>query len=114
MDFTCSPCSRRTKRGEQTDERAEINSCLYIISRLLKPYESGIQTERAPTMDLSLDKHSPLPPHAQIQEKIKLALLLGRLRPGDTLPSIREVEKETGISRNVVRKAYLELQTLGV
>ena len=65
-------------------------------------------------MDFTLDKHSPLPPHAQIQEKIKLALLLGRLRPGDTLPSIRDVEQEVGISRNIVRKAYLELQTLGV
>jgi len=65
-------------------------------------------------MDFTLDKHSPLPPHAQIQEKIKLALLLGRLRPGDTLPSIREVEQEVGVSRNIVRKAYLELQTLGV
>jgi len=66
------------------------------------------------TIDFTLDKHSPLPPHAQIQEKIKLALLLGRLRPGDTLPSIRDVEQEVGISRNIVRKAYLELQTLGV
>ena len=65
-------------------------------------------------MDFTLDKHSPLPPHAQIQEKIKLALLLGRLRPGDTLPSIREVEQEVGVSRNIVRKAYLELQTLGI
>jgi len=66
------------------------------------------------TMDLKLDKHNPLPPHAQIQEKIKLALLLGQLRPGDTLPSIREVEQEVGISRNIVRKAYLELQALGI
>jgi DNA-binding transcriptional regulator YhcF (GntR family) len=65
-------------------------------------------------MDFTVDKHSPLPPHAQIQEKIKLALLLGRLRPGDTLPSIREVEQEVGVSRNIVRKAYLELQTLGI
>lgn len=65
-------------------------------------------------MNFALDRHSPLPPDAQIQEKIKLALLLGQLRPGDTLPSIREVEQETGISRNIVRKAYLELQSLGV
>ena len=42
-------------------------------------------------------------------------LLLGRLRPGDTLPSIRDVEKQVGISsRNLVRKAYLELQSWGV
>jgi GntR family transcriptional regulator len=65
-------------------------------------------------MDFTLDKHSSLPSYAQIQEKIKLALLLGQLRPGDTLPSIREVEQESGISRNIVRKAYLELQSLGI
>lgn len=65
-------------------------------------------------MDLTLDTHSPLPAHAQIQEQIKMALLLGRLRPGDTLPSIRDVEQQVGISRNLVRKAYLALQKSGV
>jgi GntR family transcriptional regulator len=84
-----------------------------MISRVDTLKQPIAQWERL-TMDFTLDKHSPLPPHAQIQEKIKLALLLGRLRPGDTLPSIRDVEQEVGISRNIVRKAYLELQTLGV
>lgn len=65
-------------------------------------------------MDLTLDKHSPLPAQAQIQEQIKMALLLGRLRPGDTLPSIRDVEQQVGISRNLVRKAYLGLQKSGI
>src|SRR5687768_8494051 len=65
-------------------------------------------------MDFVFDKHTPVPAHAQIQEQIKLALLLGRLRPGDTLPSIRDVEKQVGISRNLVWKAYLELQASGI
>lgn len=65
-------------------------------------------------MNFAIDSHSPLPPHAQIIEQIKVALLLGRLRPGDTLPSIRDVESETGISRNVVRRAYLDLQKAGI
>ena len=65
-------------------------------------------------MDLAIDKHSPLPPYAQIKEQIKLALLLGRLRPGDTLPSIRDVEQQIGISRNLVRKAYVALQESGI
>ncbi len=65
-------------------------------------------------IDLRLEKHSPLPAYAQIQEQIKLALLLGRLRPGDTLPSIRDVEQQIGVSRNIVRKAYLELQRSGI
>ncbi|MBZ5539869.1 MAG: GntR family transcriptional regulator [Acidobacteriia bacterium] len=65
-------------------------------------------------MEFILDAHSTLPPHLQLQEQIKLALLLGRLRPGDTLPSIRDVEKQTRLSRNIVRKAYLGLQRSGI
>lgn len=65
-------------------------------------------------MEFVLEKHSALPAHAQIKEQIKLALLLGRLRPGDTLPSIRDIETEAGVSRNIVRRAYLELQEAGI
>ena len=65
-------------------------------------------------MEFFFDNHSSLPAHLQLQEQIKLALLLGRLRPGDTLPSIRDVEQETGISRNIVRKSYLALQRSGI
>lgn len=65
-------------------------------------------------MTFIIENHSPLSAHAQIKEQIKLALLLGRLRPGDTLPSIRDVERDSGISRNIVRKAYLDLQRAGI
>ncbi|HXN21780.1 MAG TPA: GntR family transcriptional regulator [Candidatus Dormibacteraeota bacterium] len=65
-------------------------------------------------MEFFLESHSPLAPHLQIKEQVKLALLLGRLRPGDTLPSIRDVEEQTGVGRNIVRKAYLELEQSGV
>lgn len=65
-------------------------------------------------MTFIIENHSPLPAHAQIKEQIKLALLLGRLRPGDTLPSIRDVERDSSISRNIVRKAYLDLQHAGI
>src|SRR5581483_4300750 len=61
-------------------------------------------------MEFTLDKHSDLPVVAQIREQVKIALLLGRLRPGDTLPSIRDVEKQLGVSRNLVRQAYLSLE----
>ena len=65
-------------------------------------------------MEFVLDPHSTLPAHLQLQEQIKIALLLGRLRPGDTLPSIRDVEKQIKLSRNIVRKAYLGLQRSGI
>jgi GntR family transcriptional regulator len=65
-------------------------------------------------MDFVVDQHSPLPAYVQFQEQIKIALLHGDLRPGDTLPSIRDVEKQIGVSRNIVRKAYLGLQRSGI
>jgi DNA-binding transcriptional regulator YhcF (GntR family) len=65
-------------------------------------------------MEFRLDKHTNLPVVAQLQEQIKIALLLGQLRPGDTLPSIRDVETQLGISRNLVRQAYVELEDRGI
>jgi GntR family transcriptional regulator len=65
-------------------------------------------------MEFMIQKNSPLPPLTQIKEQIKIALLLGNLRPGEILPSIRDLERELGISRNIVRKAYLELEELGI
>ena len=61
-------------------------------------------------MDFEVDPHSNISPQLQIEEQVRVALLLGRLRPGDTLPSIRDVETQSGVSRNIVRQAYLQLQ----
>ena len=65
-------------------------------------------------IDFFIDAYSLVPAHSQIQEQVKLALLLRTLRAGDTLPSIRDVEKHTGIGRSVVRKAYINLQHQGI
>ena len=45
---------------------------------------------------------------------MKVALALGKLRPGDLLPSIRQVEDELGVGRMLVRKAYQQLQDAGL
>jgi len=55
-----------------------------------------------------------IPAHVQIEEQVKVALALGRLRPGDVLPSIRNVEDEIGVGRMLVRKAYQRLQDAGL
>jgi GntR family transcriptional regulator len=65
-------------------------------------------------MEFAFEENSPLSAHTQIKEQIKVGLLLGNLRPGEILPSIRDLEKELGISRSIVRKAYLEMEELGI
>ena len=61
-----------------------------------------------------IQKTSPVPIDKQLIEQIKIGLLLGELRPGEILPSIRDLESELHISRNLVRKAYVELEHAGI
>jgi GntR family transcriptional regulator len=65
-------------------------------------------------MEFYIDKHSPTPVSAQIQEQIKLAVMMGVFRKGDTLPSIRDIEKQTGVNRSQIHKAYLEMRKAGL
>ncbi|MBI2823009.1 MAG: GntR family transcriptional regulator [Acidobacteria bacterium] len=65
-------------------------------------------------MEFFIQKNSSLPAHAQIRDQVKVALLLGNLRPGEILPSIRDLEKQLGIGPNIVRRAYGELEELGI
>jgi GntR family transcriptional regulator len=65
-------------------------------------------------MQFYIDRNSPIPVASQIQEQIKLAVMMGIFRKGDTLPSIRDIEKQTGINRNQIHKAYLALRKSGL
>ena len=62
-------------------------------------------------MGFHIEKHSSI---AQIEEQIKLAVAMGVFRDGDRLPSIREVEKQTGINRGKIHRAYLSLRRSGL
>ncbi|MBN1568707.1 MAG: GntR family transcriptional regulator [Acidobacteria bacterium] len=65
-------------------------------------------------MEFYIDKNSSTPVANQIQEQIKLAVMMGVFRDGDTLPSIRDIEKQTGINRSQIHKAYLALRQSGL
>jgi GntR family transcriptional regulator len=65
-------------------------------------------------MEFYLNKNSSTPIAVQIQEQIKLAVMMGVFRNGDTLPSIRDIEKQTGINRGQIHKAYLALRQSGL
>lgn len=65
-------------------------------------------------MKFHIERHSSVPVVKQIQEQIKLSMAMGVLRTGDILPSIRDIEKETGINRGQVHRAYLALRRSGL
>jgi len=65
-------------------------------------------------MKFQVNAHSKYSIHEQIKEQIRLAISLGQIGPGYTLPSIRDVAKESGIGRAIIHKAYRELQESGI
>jgi GntR family transcriptional regulator len=65
-------------------------------------------------MEFYIERHSSTPAVKQIEEQIKFAVMMGIFRNGDTLPSIRDIEKQTGIHHSQIHKAYLALRRSGL
>ncbi|MEU6599052.1 GntR family transcriptional regulator [Streptomyces flaveolus] len=65
-------------------------------------------------VEYRIDRHSGVATYVQIVQQTKQALRLGLLRPGDRLPTAREVVEATAINPNTVLKAYRELEREGL
>jgi GntR family transcriptional regulator len=61
-----------------------------------------------------LQSRSGLPPYAQLIEQVRQALLTGVLRPGDQLPTVKEVAGALAVNPNTVSKAYRDLEREGL
>jgi GntR family transcriptional regulator len=65
-------------------------------------------------MEFYIEKHSAIPVVDQIREQIRFAVMMGIFRNGDTLPSIRDIQKQTGINRSQIHRAYVGLRGSGL
>jgi len=65
-------------------------------------------------MEIQVDHESGVPLYAQIIEKIKHLVATGRLKPGDQLPTIRQLAVDLRVNPNTVVHAYHELDSQGV
>ncbi|WP_103961423.1 GntR family transcriptional regulator [Nonomuraea solani] len=65
-------------------------------------------------IDFRLDRGSGVSTYLQLVHQVKQALRLGTLRPGDQLPTAREVVESLAINPNTVLKAYRELEREGL
>lgn len=65
-------------------------------------------------IDFRLVKSSGVPTYQQLVNQVKQALRLGTLRPGDQLPTARDVVARLAINPNTVLKAYRELEREGL
>lgn len=62
----------------------------------------------------SIDIHSSVAVYVQIENHVQFAISSGRLKPGDQLPSVRELSERLGVNPNTVAKAYRDLEVMGL
>ena len=65
-------------------------------------------------MKVIVSNQSELPIYVQIKEQIKEQIMNGTIPEGETLPSIRQLAKNLGISVITTTRAYSELEQEGV
>ena len=67
-----------------------------------------------PLIEFRLDRQSGVPAYRQVVDQVRQAIRLGMLRPGDQLPTVRDVVKQIAINPNTVHRAYRELEQQGL
>ncbi len=65
-------------------------------------------------MKIRIDTKSGVPFYRQIIEQVKFAIARGDLKPGDQLPTVRQLAVDLSINPNTVIRAYRELEIGGV
>lgn len=92
---------------------------LTIRKKFLKLYvytnnEIGIYQKGSVDMNLYIDKNSSISIYNQITSQIIDAIDKEILKPGDRLPTQRELSTGLNISRGTIQKAYEELENRGI
>ena len=65
-------------------------------------------------ISFSLDSDNGVPIYRQIIQQIEYAILSGRMKSGDRLPTIRTLAVELKTNPNTIAKAYSEMEIRGI
>ena len=55
-----------------------------------------------------------IPIYIQIASELKNRIIGGRLKPGDKLPSVREIAEEFSVNPNTAQRVFIELDKDGI
>jgi len=65
-------------------------------------------------MIFTIQRDSPVPIYEQIVAQVTFAVAAGSLRPGDFIPSVRDLAADLVLNPNTVARAFVELERRGV
>ncbi len=63
---------------------------------------------------VSVNPAGPISVFMQIENQVRFAITSGQLKPGDALPSVRDLAASLQVNPNTVTKAYRDLEIMGL
>ena len=63
---------------------------------------------------ISIDPRDKTPIYAQLERGLRAAIATSRLRPGEQLPTVRQLAVELRVNANTVARVYTDLERAGV
>jgi GntR family transcriptional regulator len=63
---------------------------------------------------VSIDQRDRTPIYAQLERGLRASIATGHLRPGDQLPTVRQLAVDLQVNANTVARVYAELERAGV
>ena len=63
---------------------------------------------------IHLDPRDPTPIYAQLDRAVRVAVATGKLKPGDQLPTVRQLAVDLRVNANTVARVYLTLERDGI
>jgi GntR family transcriptional regulator len=63
---------------------------------------------------VSLDPRDPTPIYAPLERGLRAAIAANRIRPGDQLPTVRQLAVDLRVNANTVARVYAALERAGV
>lgn len=65
-------------------------------------------------MEFFIDRELPVPLRTQLQGLIEYGITYGELKPGEALPSVRELAEKIGVAPMTVSQVYADLKAAGL
>jgi GntR family transcriptional regulator len=65
-------------------------------------------------LSIVVDPKDPLPLYAQLERGIRIGIATGSIKPGQQLPTVRQLAVDLRVNANTVARVYLALERDGV
>ena len=85
-----------------------------MVVKEVSSEEPDRRTVAGSPIEFRMDTSSGMPTYLQLVHQVEQALRLGYLKPGDRLPTVKDVVASLAINPNTVMKAYRELERKGL